>query len=192
MSKKKGGIFLLWIIAFGALGLSGYMFFKNELIAPPGDTSPDSGLTLVGLWDGLAKNKDYLPYTSDTSWLIEFSDNQFNNSDHISLSYSNSRFKLLKEGFYKITLLLLLETVNVNVNSIYYISLVRNSTLEHYFGRIAIAANPISSYFQIESSLYVKSTGLDYFVIRCYCLGDTFFTIANTQTYNQLSIEYQK
>ena len=190
MSKKRGGIFLLWIIAFASLGLSGYMFFKSEFIGSSESTSPDSGLALVGLWDGLAKNKDYLPYTSDTSWLIEFSDIQFNNSDYISVSYSNTRFKLLKEGYYKITLLLCLEMVNVIVNSVYWIVLYRNSTIEHYFERIAVAASPSSPYFLIESSLYVKSTGLDYFVIRCHCSGDTFFTIANTQTYNQLSIEY--
>jgi len=185
-------MFLVGIIAFAALGLSGYMFYKNEILVAPGTTSPENGLTLVGLWDGLAKNKEYLPYTSDTSWLIEFSDNQFNNSDYISASYSNTRFKLLKEGFYKITLLLQLEFVNVLVNSIYYIHLYRNSTTEHYFDRIVIAANPSSPYYQIESSLYVKSTGLDYFVIRCHCFGDTFFTITNTQTYNQLSIEYNQ
>jgi len=185
-------MFLVGIIAFAALGLSGYMFYKNEILVDPGTTSPESGLTLAGLWDGLVKNTEYAPYTSDTSWLIEFNDNQFNNSNHISVSNNNTRFKLLKEGFYKITLLLQLEFVNVLVNSIYYIHLYRNSTSAHYFDRIAIAASPSSTYYHIESSLYVKSTGLDYFVIRCYCSGDTFFTIANTQTFNQLSIEYNQ
>ena len=188
MSKRKGGIFLLWIIAFGALGLSGYMFFKNEIFGAPIGT--DSGLTLVGLWDDLAKNKDYAPYTTDDSWLIEFNNNQFNNSNYISVDNSNTRFKLLKEGFYKITLLFLL--YSLDADAIYWVYLYRNSTVDHYFARVAISANPSSPYYQIESSLYVKSTGLDDFVIRCYCIGDTSFTIGTPQSFNQLSIEYNK
>jgi len=190
MSKKKGGIFLLWIIAFGALGLSGYMFFKNELIGSSGGTSPDSGLTLVGLWDDLATNKEYAPYTTDNDWLIEFNNNQFNNSNYISVDNNNTRFKLLKEGFYKITLLLLL--ANLDADAIYWVQIMRNNTFDQYLARVAISANPSSSYHLIESSLYIKSTGLDNFIIRCYCIGDTSYTIANDDDFNQLSIEYNK
>jgi len=188
MSERKGGIILIGIIAFAALGFSGYMFVKNEFIDIPGPTSPDSGLTLVGLWDDFSKNTEYPPDSTDTSWRIEFNNNQFNDSNHISMSNNNTSFKLLKEGFYKITLLLLLN--DIDANAIYWAYLIRNITLDNCFERVAISANPSSPFLQIQSSLYVKSTGFDNFHIICYCMIDTSFTIGTPQTYNQLSIEY--
>ncbi|MCK4382141.1 MAG: hypothetical protein KAW66_02490 [Candidatus Lokiarchaeota archaeon] len=188
MSERKGGIILIGIIAFAALGFSGYMFVKNEFIDIPGPTSPDSGLTLVGLWDDFSKNTEYAPDDTNTSWRIEFNNNQFNDSNHISISNNNTSFKLLKEGFYKITLLLLLN--DIDANAIYWAYLIRNSTLDNCFDRVAISASPSSPFLQIQSSLYVKSTGFDNFYIICYCMIDTSFAIGTPQTYNQLSIEY--
>lgn len=188
MSERKGAIILLWIVAFGSLGLSGYMFITNSLIGTPCVSPPDTGLTLVGLWDDLATNKEYAPYTTDYSWLIEFNNNQFNDSNYIEISNNNTRFKLLKEGFYKITLLL--TWYDIDPDSVYWAVLLRNDIIDHFFVRVAISANQTNTYHLIESSLYVKSTGLDNFTIRCYCSGDTAFEIAVQQTFNQLSIEY--
>ena len=67
MSERKGGMLLLGIIAIAALGLSGYMFVKNEIFTTPGTTTPENGLILVGLWDDFTKNKEYAPYTTDDS-----------------------------------------------------------------------------------------------------------------------------
>ena len=187
MSERKGGIILIGIIALAALGFSGYMFLKDEFIDIPGPTSPDTGLTLVGLWDDFSRNQEYLPDTTNTSWRIEFNNNQFINSNHISVSDNNTSFRLLKEGFYKLTLLLLLNSIDAN--SVYWAYLIRNSTFDHCFDRVAISASPSSPFHQIESSLYVKSTGFDNFHIICYCITDTSFTIGTPQTYNQLSIE---
>ncbi|MHA1191698.1 MAG: hypothetical protein ACTSP9_05310 [Promethearchaeota archaeon] len=103
MSERKGGMILLGIIALSALGFSGYIFVDNTFLST---APPDSGLILVGLWDDLATNKDYAPYNTDTSWLIEFNNNQYNDSNYISVKNGNTNFKLLKEGFYKLTLLL--------------------------------------------------------------------------------------
>jgi len=190
MSERKGGIILIGIIAISALGFSGYMFIKNEFIDIPGPTSPDSGLTLVGLWDDFSRNTEYPPDTTNTSWRIEFNNNQFNDSNHISVSDNNTSFKLLKEGFYKITLLLLLDSIDASAT--YWAYLIRNGSLYNCFARVAISDNPSSSFLQIESSLYVKSTGFDNFHIICYCMTDTSFTIGLVQTYNQLSIEYNQ
>ena len=161
------------------------MFVKNEIFSAP---SPDSGLTLVGLWDDLAKNKEFAPYTTDYNWLIEFSENQFNNSNHISVSNNNTSFKLLKEGFYKITLLLLLD--GVAASEVYWAYFIRNGLFDHCLARVAISDNPGSLYHQVESSVYVKSTGLDNFSIRCYSTGSGAFEIGHLQNFNQLSIEY--
>ena len=189
MSESKGAMFLLGIIAIASLGLSGYMFVKSEILITPGTTSPDSGLILVGLWDDLATNKEYAPYTFDHSWLIEFDNNQFNNSNYIEVSNNNTSFKLLEEGFYKITLLLLLNSVDPSV--IYYVLLLRNNVIDHSFVRIAMTANPISLAYQIESTVYVKSNGLDNFTIRCHSISDAF-EVYDIQEYNQLTIEYHQ
>lgn len=188
MSERKGAIILLWIIAVGSLGFSGYMFVKNEVFSAPEGT--DSGLTLVGLWDDLATNKEYAPYTTDSSWLIEFSNNKFNNSNYIEVSNNNTRFKLLKEGFYKITLLLRLD--DVDASEVYWVYFLRNGLFDHCLARVAISDNPGSPDHQIESSVYVKSTGLDNFSIRCYSTGSDAFEIGYLQTFNQLSIEYNQ
>jgi len=190
MSERKSGMLLLGIIAIAALGLSGYMLIKNEILTPAGTTSPDSGLILVGLWDDLAKNKEYAPYTTDDSWLIEVDNNHFNNSNYIEVSNNNTSFKLLEEGFYKITLLLML--YDVDATFVYWAFLLRNSVFDHCFARVPISANPSSPFFQIESSAYVKSTGLDNFTIRCYSSGSDAFNVGVSQTFNQLTIEYSQ
>ena len=187
MSERKGGIILLGIIAFAALGFSGYAFVKDEFFSA---TSPDTGLTLVGLWDDLVKNTEYAPFTSDDSWLIEFNNNQFNNSNHISVSNNNTSFQLLREGFYKITLLLLL--YDVAASEVYWAYFIRNGLYDHCLARVAISDNPSSPYHQVESSVYVKSTGLDNFSIRCYSTGSDAFEIGYLQNFNQLSIEYNR
>ncbi len=187
MGERKGAIILIGIIAIGALGFSGYMFFKNEIFAAPGDPPPESGLTLVGLWDDLATNKDYSPYNTDTAWLIEFDNNQYNDSNFISVSNSNTNFKLLKEGFYKLTLLLYVN--GLATGGTYWFYLYRNNSVDHCIAKIS---HPTDGNHQVESSIFIKSTGLDNFFIRTYCTGDTSFAIATTQSFNQISFEYNQ
>ncbi len=182
---------LLGIIAIAALGLSGYLFIKNEIFVAPEPTPPDppdGGLILVGLWDDLAKNKEYAPYDTDATWRLEFDNNQYNDSNYISVSNNNTNFKLLKEGFYKLTLLLYVNDL-VPGGGTYWFYLYRNNSINHCIAKIGL---PTSSNYQVESSVFVKSTGLDNFLIRAYCTGDTSFAISNSQSFNQLSIEYNQ
>ncbi|MHA1670226.1 MAG: hypothetical protein ACTSV5_06555 [Promethearchaeota archaeon] len=185
MSERKGGMVLLGIIAFAALGFSGYMFIDNQFLSID---PPDNGLILVGLWDDLAKNKENAPYNTDASWLLEFYNNQYNDSNYISVDNDNTRFKLLKEGFYKITLLLYLYYLDPP-SATYWVYLYRNNSVDHCLAKIAL---PTSEHYQVESSLYIKSTGLDNFFIRTYCTGDTSFGVATSQSFNQLSFEYNQ
>lgn len=187
MSERKGGMIILGIIAISALGFSGYMFIDDMFLS---SSIPEKGLVLIGLWDDLVENKEYAPYTADNSWLIEFSNSQYNNSNHISVSNNNTSFKLMKEGFYRITLLLM--WYNLDPSGIYWAYLYRNNTYDHCFDRVSISANPSSVYYQVTSSVYVKSTGYDDFFIRCYASGDTSFDITVSQAFNQLSIEYNQ
>ena len=187
MGERKSGMLLLGIIAIAALGFSGYMFVKNEIFAAPGTPASDSGLTLVGLWDDLAKNKEYAPYDSDDTWRLEFDNNQYNDSNYISVSNNNTNFKLLKEGFYKLTLLLYLS--DLDPGGTYWVYIYRNNSVNYCIAKIE---HPTSLNYQVESSVFVKSTGLDNFFIRVHCTGDTSFAISTTQSFNQLSIEYNQ
>ena len=188
MSERKGAMVLVGIIAIAAIGFSGYMFVKNEIFAVPGTPASDSGLTLVGLWDDLVKNKDYAPYNTDTSWRLEFDNNQYNDSNYISVSNGNTNFKLLKEGFYKLTLLLYLYYLDV-ASGTYWIYLYRNNSVDQSIAKIA---HPTTNNYQVETSVYIRSTGLDTFLIRAYCTGDASFEVATGQSFNQFSIEFNQ
>jgi len=141
----------------------------------------------VGLWDNLDENTDYAPYITTGSWLLELHDSPFNDSSYVSVNNNNTRFVLLKAGFYKLTLKTLLYTVDPD--GTYWIYLLRNGTQDKAFERIAISANPSSTYYYVQSSLYIYSNGFDNFTINCYSLGDPFF-ISGDDHYNQFSIEY--
>ena len=178
---------LLGIIALAGLGLSGYMFVKDEFLSPTTPTK-DSGLILVGLWDDLDYNADYAPWNTTSDWLLEFSNSLFNDSNYISVSNGNTHFVLLKTGVYKITLTILLYTLDAD--TIYWVYLRRNGAFDHAFERISISANPYDSYYQVQSSLYVYGNGVDSFVINCYNTVSDAFLVSSSDAYNQLSIEY--
>lgn len=188
MSDRKGSIVLLFIIALAALGFSGYLVVDKFFLTPEPEELTGDGLILVGLWNDLEENLDYAPWDSGTNWLAEFPDNLYNDSNHISVSSNYTRFQLLQKGFYKITVLLLFYGLDSLSDTIYWAVLLRNSTIEGYFERIAIPANPITAYYIVQASFYVESTGLDNFAINCYSNGDSF-SLSSSGT-NQLAIEY--
>ena len=189
MSGRSAGMVLLGIIALAGVGMSGYMLLKYEFISPS-TPSGDSGLILVGLWDDLDTSMDYPPWDEANNWLLKLKDNQFNDSSYISCSNQNTNFILLKPGFYKITLTLLLS--DLQASSAYFVELQRNSFTDHILERVVLSANPGSSKYRIQSSLYVYGNGIDYFQINCFCsVGDPSFSVdATWDYYNQLSIEY--
>ncbi|KKL96217.1 hypothetical protein LCGC14_1846690 [marine sediment metagenome] len=187
MSGRSAGMALLGIIAFGGLGLSGYMFLKYEFLSPMTPTQ-DSGLILVGLWDDLSRNTDYTPWDSTGTWLLEFRNSPLNDSNYISVSNGNTHFVLIKEGYYKITLTLRLDSLDANAQ--YAVDLLKNGSVVSIFAQFAISANPSQDYYPIQSSLYVYGNGVDYFAIVCNNAGDPSFTISEFNIYNQLSIEY--
>jgi len=69
----------------------------------------------------------------------------------------------------------------------YWFYLYRNNSINHCVAKIA---HPTDDNHQVESSIFIKSTGLDNFFIRTYCTGDTSFAIVTTQSFNQISFEY--
>ncbi len=184
MSGRSAGMVLLGIIALGGLGLSGYMFLKYEFLSPITPTK-DSGLILVGLWNNLDKNIDYAPWDSDDDWLVEFRDSPLNDSNYISVDNGNTRFALIRAGFYKITLKILLW--NLAFGDAFYVHLRRNGVYESTFDYFSKSDHPGTTSYQVLSSLYIYSNGLDSFTINCYSLFDPSFTGGGD---SQLSIEY--
>ena len=187
MSDRKGSIVLLFIIALAALGVSGYLVVDKFFLTPE---PTDECLVLVGLWNGLEKNTDYAPWNTDESWLVKFPDNLYNDSNHISVNSSKTSFKLLQTGFYKITIRFIFYGLDSTSAAIYWVSLLRNGANSEYFERLAIPANPSSSYYFIQASLYIESTGLADFAFNCFCNSDSNGFSLSTSGNSQLSIEF--
>lgn len=187
MSDRKGSIVLLFIIALAALGFSGYLAFDKFFLTPE---PTDDGLILIGLWNDLERNTDFYPWNESDSWLVEFPNNLYNDSNHISVNSSNTSFKLLQKGFYKITIQLILWGLDSTESAVYWSALLRNTTTSEFFHRVDLPANPVSTYYFIQASIYIESTGLDDFAIKCYCNSDDDgFTLSSSGN-SQLAIEY--
>ena len=140
----------------------------------------------VGIWEGLDHNLDFAPYNSTSDWLFEFEDNQLNNTDYISVSNTNTRITLLKSGWYRFHLSVLL--TNVDSSYSYYISLLKDGTLESYFDFFRTSSTFDAGYEYIDSSAFVYSDGTNYIELE-YFSTDNYF-VPGADLYNQLTIEY--
>jgi hypothetical protein len=186
MSDRSIGTIILGIIAIAGLGLSGFMFIKDNILFPVSDT----GLVLVGLWDDLDRNTDYASYNTNSTWLIEFRDSLLNNSNYVTVSRNNTRF-VLSPGLYKITLSFIFSSMAQGEG--YAISLIRTGSTDHfladhYHNETAIING---EYYASCSSVFVQGNGVDYFDIKCASIYGDSFDLGNDK-YNQLSIEYIK
>ena len=184
MSDRSTGSILIGIIAVAALGLSGFMFVKNEIFFPTSDT----GLMLVGIWEDLEYNTGYGGHTENYDWLLEFRNSPLNDSNYIAVSNDNTRF-VLATGLFKITLSLLLEGLVTPEE--YSVVLLKNGETCIFFDYYETGPDDDSSQYQVCSSIYVAGNGINYFEINCFSAShDPFFSSSNSN--NQLSIEYVK
>ena len=186
MSDRSTGTIVLGIIAIAGLGLSGFMFIKDNILFPASDT----GLVLVGLWDDLESNRDYAPDNTGSDWLIEFRNSPLNNSNYVTVSRNNTRF-VLAPGLYKITLSFRFSSLVAGEG--YAISLIRTGSTEHflvdhYHNETAVING---EYYSSCSSVFVQGNGVDYFDFKCASIYGDSFDLSNDK-YNQLSIEYVK
>jgi len=141
---------------------------------------------VVGIWDGLGDNLDFAPHNLNDDWLIQFGFNKLTNTDYISVSNTNTRITLLKTGWYKIIISVLLNSLNPT--SDYYIALLKDGLTKsyiHYYFTASIA----SSYHHIDSSVFVYSDGTNYIEINGFSYLDSAFSIG-PNLYNQFKIEY--
>ena len=183
MGKNTGVIIILSIISLTGLGLGGYTFITT-VVSP--QVVGNQGIILVGLWDELYVNMDYSPYDSTDYWLLEYGSNKMNDSNYISISNTNTRITLLKSGWYRLHISMVLKSIDAL--GYYWIRLYKNSALEGSMDFHETSANPESSFHVIDSSAFVYSNGTDYFEFVGYAIGDTDFSL-DLNALNQLTIE---
>ena len=123
------------ILAAGAIGFAFFVWNGQNTINSELDDLRDelnnlTGNIAVGIWDNLDENLNYVPHNSQGNWLFEFGDNNLSNTDYISVSNSNTRITLLKSGWYRIHLSVLLE--GMSPATWYYIILYKNGVIESY------------------------------------------------------------
>jgi len=182
MGKNTAGFVLLSIISISGLGLGGYSVYLNLINT---QLAEKQELKLIGLWDEFDYNTDFPPYTALSYWLLELRGNKINNSDYIAISNNNTRITLVKLGWYRIQLTMILS--NINGNQSYWINVLKNGVVKFILLYHETLATPISDYLTFDSSVFVYSNGADYFEIMGDSFGDPFFP--GSQVYNQLTIE---
>ena len=141
---------------------------------------------VVGIWEALDDNLDFVPHNSNDDWLIEFGDNRMNNTDYISVSNTNTRITLLKSGWYRIHLSVLLRFLDPNMQ--YYIILMKDGVSESFI-LYYDAPSIVFSYYHVDSSVFVYSDGTNYIEINGVSYNDNAFSIG-VDLYNQFKIEY--
>ena len=189
------------ILASGAIGFSFVVLNgQNTTNSDIGDLTDElnnlidelNNLTrtiVVGVWDALEDNQDYPPHNALDDWLLEFRDNILNNTNYISVSNTNTRITLLKPGWYRIHLTVLL--VSMNPSNLYFIVLLKDGADEFVFDTYETSLAMNSGYHSIDSSAFVYSNGTNYLEIRgTSAFGDDFNVPISNELYNQLTIEF--
>ena len=140
---------------------------------------------VVGIWDALDDNLDYAPYNLQNDWLFEFGDNKLNNTEYISVSNTNTRITLLKSGWYRIHISVLLG--GISPSSSYRLELLKDGTIESYLDFYATSSTNDSSWHYIDSSAFVYSNGTNFIEIETF---STYDSTPSNDDYNQFTIEY--
>ena len=157
----------------------------NNLIGLSNSTEINNLTRTIGIWNALDDNLDYAPYNLQNDWLFEFGDNKLNNTDYISVSNTNTRITLLKSGWYRIHLSVLLSSISPS--SYYRVRLLKDGAIESYLDFLATSSTIDSSWHYINSYTFVFSDGTNYIEIEA---SSTYDTAPSNDDYNQLTIEY--
>ena len=142
---------------------------------------------VVGFWDSLSDNKDYPGHTTQINWLIELGDNELNNTDYISVSNTNTRITLIKPGWYRIHLSILLGYMSTN--DIYRVYILKDDLIEFALDRFVTSSTIVSVWHYFDSTAFVYSDGTNYIEFNGYS-GSKDFSPTSSTDFNQLTIEY--
>ncbi|MFX0001358.1 MAG: hypothetical protein ACFE9Q_14380 [Candidatus Hodarchaeota archaeon] len=168
------------ILAAGAIGFT-FIVWNSQ------NTTQNLTRTIVvGIWETLSDNLDFVPYNSQNNWLLEFGDNKLNNTDYISVSNTNTRITLLKSGWYQIHLSVLL--AGISPSSTYRVRILKDGVTESFFDFYQTAVTIDSNYHSIDSSTFVYSNGTNYIEINGDSADD--FSVPANDLYNQLTIRF--
>ena len=151
---------------------------SNGLTGPPGTI----GL-IVGLWESLSVDLDNPDHNLANNYLVEVSDMKIYNTKYITLNQSaqhlNTRFHLIKSGWYRVNILMVLD-VSVPAPILY---VIKNGTYNVLFADRTC----VSGYYHVNTEFYLPSNGSDYYE---FSIQSGTATISTNQNYNQLGIEY--
>ncbi|KKL65346.1 hypothetical protein LCGC14_2155910, partial [marine sediment metagenome] len=137
---------------------------------------------VVGIWETLSSNTDYSPYNIDSNWLFEFGENQLINTEYISVSNSYTRITMIKSGWYKIHLSVILSSISDN--SVYSMRFYKNSVIHGYTSYV-IGDLP---FIYMDGTVFIECNATDYIEINAYSADD--FSPFALDKYNHLTIEY--
>ncbi len=169
------------ILAAGAIGFT--------FVVWNGQNTTNNMTIVVGVWDSLADNQGYPPHNALDNWLIEFGDNSLSNPNFISVSNTNTRITLLKPGWYRIHLSMVL--MDINPASIYTIKLLKDGITEFFLDYYETSLAMNSQYHSVDSFAFVYSNGTNYIEINGESLlGDNNFFVRADDLFNQLTIEF--
>ena len=184
------------ILAAGAIGFAFVVWngqnttnsdldgLNDELNNLESDLNNLTRIIVVGIWNAFDENQDFAPHTYQNDWLLEFLNNKLNNTDYISVSNNNTRITLLKSGWYRIHLSVLLS--GLGPSNIYLITILKDGTIEFQLERYETGTSSVG-YYNIYSSAFVYSNGTNYIEINGLATANFYVPL---DLYSQLTIEY--
>ena len=185
MSKNSVGFIIFGLISIAGLGLGGYTFLVTQIFIQP----EESGPRLVGIWDALDDDHTHFPYITPTNWLFKLSANSYIDSEYVSVNNSGTRITLMKQGWYRIQISVLLQSLDAPF--IYRIDLLKNGALLFLLDYVQTYTTTYDPYWHsINAEGYVLSDGNDYIELNANSNGDIFIIYSTLQDSNQVVIDF--
>ncbi len=188
------------ILAAGAIGFAFFVWngqnTTNSNLNSEIDDLTDTlnnltGTIFVGKWDALDDNYDYAPHNLTNDWFYEFGSNSLNNTDYIAVSNTNTRITLLKSGWYRIHISVLLWKLN-STDTVFKTMMLKDGVPEFAFNRLQTGFTDDSYWLHFDSSAFVYSNGTNYIEFNGFSNKDNDFEPYTDPglDYNRLTIEY--
>ena len=196
--KSTALIILSLVIGASGLGIGAYSLVKFQIIEGPdgpiGPTGEDGvdgvngtdGINgslnnVIGVWESVLG-------TLDTSFYLNFSDNQVHEEGFFELTDYNSTITLTQEGWYRFYIRI--SWMDLTAGQLYMLSLYKNGAVDQH---LAWLYDHNTYAYVVEASCYVYSDGDDYFQFRSYNqVGGDALELSTNQDWNQFVMEYIK
>ncbi len=174
--SNTGAFVILTILALGGLGLSGYMFVRDQFFGGTEDSL--EGYQLIAVWEKLTE------FGTNDDFYLNLSENQLTQSDYFTLT-SGTNLTLNHPGWYRISIRTIWSSLAGTNN--YVFNLEKNGATS---ASLIYLSAPSDTYYTINLVVYVHSDGNDYFHFNSYSTAADAFSIASNQNYNQFVLEF--